>query len=583
MKTSYIALRQYFGVVVRTAVITILSLALCPMNVFGQVSDAQVKADIKKNEPNTISITLENAKNEKVFENGKWVHYFRKMYRSVEKTKWNGVTYHYYGGAQYVKSGNSYRFDKLTVGDGYYKGFSAPDKTELENFILKNGVQFFGHYFNKIIGSQMPKVELVDGQGWKWHSLRSVSGKVKCTFTVPVNNTKLEKAIHVFDLRLYADADKAINKNVAWARMSVSEVKDEKKVISTSSHTADEVRNMPTLATAAEGVNAQQELESLPQIDKLPQFATSLELFYFTHNVLMTKSKNEIRSYLYHLAASNCRSGQQVNQMTDFAQGWIDKLVENAATYKKTHCEFPSIKHQQSNMAELYDKLQRRKIRFSGQQEKGSWYLSGIDYYPAKQSEIEEISKGTKCGSASDYKTEKRKIVVYNIGDAVDVTFSNGVFPCTVQKVDPANRNRYYVVMQSNNSGYWMDEINLKPGKGNVFKFNVGDAVNCEFSNGTYPCTIKAINKAEQKYQVALSNGTTYWVYAQTVSTGSSVQETKTTTRKVKVGDTVFVNSTKGKIKAKVLKIVGTRYEIQYTDPRYSATKQWVKRANFTL
>ena len=553
-------------------VVLLLAMFTCIMSVNAQVSDSKIIAEIKKQEPATLTVQLENSITEKEYENGSLVNYYRRMYHSVESTKWNGVTYHYYGGAQYKIIGGKYVFDRLTVGDGHYEGFAAPNKAEIMSFVKQQGTQFFGSKFNKIIGIDVPEITLVDGEKWTWHSLKSVSGKVKCIFTVPTNYTTLEKAEHVFDLRLYSDGNKATDTLAKWVRLSVSEKSNEKKVLGTTTHTSAEIKAMPTLASAAATAVANDELASLPKIESIPVFETSIELIYFIHNIIMTKSPNEIKAYLYHLAASNCRAGKQINMMTSYAQSWIDKIVANEATYKKTHCQYPAIKHKQSNMAELYDKKQIRKIRFSAQQENGSWFLSGIEYYPAKASEIAEIAAADNCGSESDYVVVKREVKTYNIGDAVDATFSNGTFPCTVQKIDPANRNRYYVVLNSNNSGYWMDEINLAPGSSDLFKFKVGDAVNCEFSNGNFPCTVTGIDKTAQKYEVALSNGSKYWVFAQTV--------TERAEPSFKIGDKVAINTVNGKMNATVTKVMDGKCEIKYADPRYG--KQVVANANIS-
>lgn len=374
------------------ALIIISIMMTCPLQ--GKVSEFQVKSDIKKQEPLTTSVTLENEKTEKVFENGKWINYYRRMYRSIEKTKWNDVTYHYYGGAQYKKAGGKYVFDNLTVGDGYYEGFQAPDKTELNEYLQENAQDFFGGYLlNKIVDKDFPEIKISSDTKWQWHNLKSVSATVSCTFTIPVNNTKLEKAEHTYSLRLYSDGKKALEKSARWTSMNVKELKNKKKVLQTTTHSAKDIRAMVSLADRLAENKAKKALSGLPEIDKLPEFKSSNELFYFIHNVMLTKNKEEIKAYLYHLVDDNCRNGNEVHQLTDFAKGFINKLVQNHEIYKKTHYKRPAVKHQQKGMIELYDKEKKRRVRFSATNNKGIWRLNNVDYYPAKADETERMAK----------------------------------------------------------------------------------------------------------------------------------------------------------------------------------------------
>lgn len=378
----------------------ILMACVISPSVFSQISDSQIIADIKKQEPSTTSVKLENAKTEKEYENGAWVNYYSRMYHSVETTKYPGVTYHYYGGIQYVLSGGSYSFDKLTVGEGYYEGFADPDLNKIKNYAELDGLKFFGHYYNKIIGD-MPEINLVSGTKWKWHTPKSVSGMVTATFEVPTNYTTLEKATHTFELRLYSDSEIAVDANANWNNLMVSEKSEKLKVISTSTHTSDEIDAMPTLADQADNKRADNELASLPKIDPIPVFASSDELFFYTHKIILTKSENEIKAYLYNLLASSCRAGEAINLVNESTQSWIDKVCSNNGTYKNTHCVKPTIKHNQSGMIEFFDKEELRKVRMNASQEDGTWKLYLIDYYPANKEEAERMAKNNSACEAN--------------------------------------------------------------------------------------------------------------------------------------------------------------------------------------
>lgn len=586
----------------------ILLSCIFSLSVFSQVSDSQIIAEIKKQEPTTTSVKLENAKTEKVYENGSWVNYYRRMYHSVESTKYSGVTYHYYGGIQYIISGGKYTYNKLTVGEGYYEGFADPDLKIIKNYAELDGLKFFGHYYNEIIGD-MPEINLVSGTKWKWHTPKSVSGLVTATFTVPTNYTTLEKATHTFELRLYSDSEIAVDASANWNKLMVSEKSEKLKVISTSTHTSDEIKSMPTLANQADNNRADAELSNLPKIDPIPVFATSNDLFLYIHNIILTKSENEIKAYLYKLLANSCRAGEAINLVNQSTQAWIDKVCNNNETYKKTHCINPTIKHSQNGMIEFLDKEKLRKVRMNASQENGTWKLYLIDYYPANKEEAERMAKNNSACEANAPAILKE----YSISEA---GFSITLPKEPVISKPNSESKQYSMSCKHNGSEYlvtvdpldketvkalaeagtyegtvinWGDSFRKALGaastKPSIWEVNGTNGIQTEWRTSGSVYRYRSVILDDMYYRVIVSNAKNSkeenTVFDSFKSTKINAKSAASKTLSLKVGDKVSITTTQGKMKATITAIRSDKYEIKYANPKYG--KQWVDKANVSI
>jgi ERCC4-related helicase len=133
---------------------------------------------------------------------------------------------------------------------------------------------------------------------------------------------------------------------------------------------------------------ASKELAGLPAAH-IPVFNTDKELYYFIHNIIMTKDVETVKSYLYKVMSNQCKEeGSDVN-LTYLTQQWVNKITNNLTTYKKTHCMQPKVKHYQNGQIRFFDKQSKRALDFEGIQEGGTWKLFSVRYYPARGGEIE--------------------------------------------------------------------------------------------------------------------------------------------------------------------------------------------------
>ena len=510
-----------------------ITLMLFSVLVYAQPSDATMLAKVKTKHTNLISAKLEGSGiSERVYENSAWKYTYRKSYTVKTRTKHQGITHVYSGGIQYRKAGSGYVYDQLLVGDGHYEGVPNPDKAEimkmidadLENF-LKN------HHYNSIVG-KISEITFADNPEWHWHKLTSVSFKMKVTYTESISYTKMETAEHTYEVRLYSDEFKA-----PWTKFLSSEKQNEKKVIEIKEYTADEVRAMKTLADIDRDNKVKRELAELPEIPEIPNFESDKQLFYFLHNKIMTSDTKTVEAYLYKLMGKNCYMENSNLILTQWTGRWYKTLIDGHEAYKVAYCDYPAVQHYQAGQIVFYDKENRRQLRFVGSYEDGTWKLQEIGFYAAKKDEQERMKTMTQnCGEKPNLTV--RKIIAYNIGDKVNAKFSNGTFPAYITKKDPNMSDRYFIKLDGDNSGkgYWMKEQFFTP------------------------------RSAESSTTTSSNNNN---------SNSNANNSNNNQKQSFKVGDKVKVKTTKGWMKATVIKTASGQFLVKFKLPAFE--NMWVK------
>ena len=175
--------------------------------------------------------------------------------------------------------------------------------------------------------------------------------------------------------------------------------------------------------------------------------------------------------------------------MNSGTKAWFDKLINNLDAYKTAHCQYPTVKHQQTGQIEFYDKENRRILRFSGSKSADSWTLNLVSFYPAKANELSRM-KNNNANCQAKPNLTVRKVIAYNIGDKINAKFSNGTFPAFIVKKDPSFSNRY-----SNNSNTNTETTNKK------VNFKVGDKIQVQTKTQGW-LDGKIIKYASHKYLI---------------------------------------------------------------------------------
>jgi hypothetical protein len=508
--------------------ITTMFMILLGIIVIAQPSEGTMIAKIKSNHPSATSVELTgNGSTEKTYDNGAYRNYYMHAYRIKAPTEYPGITYCYVGQVQYVQSGGAWVFDNFLIGDKYYEGVPDPDwnevlallNTDIEGYVKNN------HYVD-IVGDISP-IELTNDPDYHWHDLNSVSFNTKVTYSEKQGYTELAKGERYYRVRLYSDGYKE-----PWKSFNSTYEKDkiDKNSFVITKYTSEELDAMKTLWEIAA-----KELASLPKVD-VKKFESGKQLFYYTHNMIMTEERDVILAYFYKVIdKENCFVKGSETLMSDDTRKWVDKVLDNLEGYRIAHCEYPTVKEESETKIRFYDRKNSRMLDMRGVKRNDTWMLTEVDFFPPRKDEYSSLQgNDANCQGEPDLTyTPPREEIKYEVGDKVTGIFSNGEYNATIDKKDPNWDNRYFVKLVGDNSGkgYWMEEKNLKQG-------HVG----------------------------------------KDMGSGSSSSSSSSGSSDFKVGETVFVNTTKGKMKATIKEIKGEKALVDFKNPMYDDT--WVTLTN---
>ncbi|PLW92676.1 MAG: hypothetical protein C0592_09730 [Marinilabiliales bacterium] len=499
--------------------------------VFAQPSQGTMIAKIKANHPSATSVELTgNGYTEQSYDNGAYRDFYLHSYRIKAPTEYSDITYCYSGQIQYVKSGGAWVFDNFNIGDKWYEGVPDPDWNEILALLMSDieGYVKNNHYVD-IVGNISP-IELTDDPDFHWHDLNSVSFNTKVTYSEKQGYTKLAKGERYYRVRLYSDGYQE-----PWKSFNSTYEKDkiDKNSFEITEYTSEELDAMKTLYEIDMENAAAKELENLPKIE-VKKFESGKQLYYYTHDIILTKEKDVILAYFYKVIdKETCFVKGSSSLMSNDTREWVDKVLDNLEAYRACYCLYPTVKEEKETRIRFYDRENRRMLDMAGVQRNDTWMLTEVDFYAANEDEQARLkSNSSNCQDAPDLTyVPPREVVSYKVGDAVTGVFSNGEYNATIDKTDPYNSQRYFIKLIGDNSGkgYWMEEKNLKQG-------HVGTNIN---GGGS--------------------------------SSSSSSQS-------FKVDDVVYVNTTKGKMKATIKEISGEKALVDFKNPMYDDT--WVSLSN---
>ncbi|MBN2730169.1 MAG: hypothetical protein JXR53_13170 [Bacteroidales bacterium] len=510
--------------------ITTMFMILLGIMVIAQPSDGTIKAKIQADSPSATNIELlGSGTTSREYTDGAYYNYYRRSYRTTKPTTYTGISEVYSGSIQYVQSSGSYVFSQYLIGDHWFIGVPDPDKNEILTMLNADLEKYLKNvYYNRVVGELSPISFPADPE-YHWHELTSVSFLTKVTYSEKINSTQLRKAEHTYRVRIYSDEFKG-----AWKSFNSSREEEDKNAGEVLTYTKDEIDNMPTLADLDAENRAAAIMASLPSVADAPTFQSSAQLFYYIHDIILNKDVNEVKAHIYKVLAPACFKNNSTVLLNNYDQEWLDKLTNNHEAFKSCYCQYPTVQSESKAGITFYDRNNKRMLRYVGIEDNGTWKLTLISFYPASTSEQEELkSMNENCQEKPDLTV--REVLSYKVGDDVTGIFSNGEYNATIDKLDPNISTRYFIKLVGDNSGkgYWMEEVSLKKG-------HVGTNIN---------------------------GG----------SSSSSSSESKSSSS-FKVGDDVYVNTTKGKMKATIKEISGEKALVDFKNPMYDDT--WVTLTN---
>jgi hypothetical protein len=140
--------------------------------------------------------------------------------------------------------------------------------------------------------------------------------------------------------------------------------------------------------------------------------------------------------------------------------GSVNKaLVANIEAYKASYCDYPGVKHQQYGYIEFLNRNFTSFISMTAKPSENTWKINDFRFSAQQQAVIDQMKNDdSKCQSKPDLAVKEK--VKYQIGDKVTVQFSNGARPCIIDKTDPNMDTRYSVKIEGDTSGkaYWIDD-----------------------------------------------------------------------------------------------------------------------------
>jgi hypothetical protein len=454
-------------------------------------SDATLHAKIKANYKGATAIQLEgNGGTEKVYEDGVWkIYYKRSFHTNFKNPDYPGVTGVIYGSIQYIKAGNRFVFNKFFNRGTEMKGAPKPSIEVVRKLLKADVYNFVGHNnYNDIVG-EISEINFVSNSKFKSDDLNHVEFSIKVAYSKINSNNELEKGIHFYEVHLYSEGFKK-----PWNKFQAFENSDLTKIISKQKLSEPELKAIKTLAEIDENNKSQAALKDLPKVEDAPKFQTDKQLFYYIQEKLIASTAQEAKAYLYKVLSK--RVFERGLILKEREKEWIERLINSLNAYQSTYCQYPKVKEEQEGSITFYDKEHYRSTRMRAYEENGTWKIGLIHFIPPTQEEINKLAAiAGNCGTKPNLEVKEK--IAYEIGDIVDIKFSNGTFTGEIDKKDSNFDNRYYVKLLDDGHGYWVNDDTLTPSKVKKVSFAVGDKIGVKFRSGTMQGTILEIKSNE--------------------------------------------------------------------------------------
>jgi len=413
-----------------------------------QPSKAEMKKKIDAEYENIRIELLGDGGIDQEWENGILVENFYQPFRIAQKTEYKGVNLLYKASLKYQKSGSKWFFKQFTVGSKTFEGLDTPDKNETIALLKANYEKWLQPVYNDIVGD-LSEITFPEDPEWYWHEVTYISFKVKITYSTIVSYTEVEKSENVFKISLKRPDIKG-----KWGDVFGYIEPDRKKSLGKTKYTEAEIKKMETL----DELDAKAIMNALPKVEDAPDFASDEQLFYYIHNKILTSPNETIESHILKVIDKSCYEAGSEVYFQAYHANWINHLVENANAYKSMFCEYPGVKAHQTGQIEFLDREFRSYATITAIQRGNTWKLLDYKFYPADAQNLERMkSNSTNCQQKPNLEVKVQER--FNVGDVVNVAFSNGTRECKIDKLDPDYSNRYFVKIVGDNSGkgYWVD------------------------------------------------------------------------------------------------------------------------------
>jgi hypothetical protein len=416
---------------------------------YSQPSFAQVQSDVKKeyNEGVTVVDRGLGSKTEidkSVIPNRTyWLTFVRASNtRSIEGYN---IKVHRNIDVRYLLSGGKYVFSSALKFGYWLIGVPKPPSlSEVTTLINNNMEKFFGNFiFTKMTeygGVKQiltEKYDFLDCDNFFWdgdYEGKRVQFKVKVAYTM-INNRSLEKHEDVFELTLMRES---INKPWSDLRVDGGSRVGKSRPLESKDLTDKELQEWEcnTLGMKYLKTFAVEEYNKLPKVD-IPAFKSAEEMIWWFHRFLRKASPQEVEYVLLNKLNSGyfSKCGNYI-----LSQNGYD-LLENIKNFVSTkngnyadhYCEYPKIKHQQSNMIQYYAKTEDLFSRISVDPENGVLKFTAIEL--GRYKEDVDIARLKQVPDDKCKEYAPAEWAIYKL----DEVATSASFPSTAQKQTYSN------------------------------------------------------------------------------------------------------------------------------------------------
>ncbi len=388
------------------------------------------------------------------FEKGVWVDYFTQPFEVVQKSEYPEFPTRYKASVRYIKSGSAWVFHQFTVGSSSYLNVPPPDKNETIKLLKAAIEKWIGADWGYAVGA-IESIQFPADPDWYNKTPNEVGFYITAVYTKKSSSsiTELEKAEHLYRITLKRD-----NLKSPWKLLWGNEQTDKKKSIAKTTHSPEEIKQMKTMKQVVEESAAQNTMDALPKVADAPVFQSDKQLFYYLNEKILTSTPQEIEAHLMKVVDQSCYEDGSTVFFKSYHADWINNLVANADKYKIAFCLYPGVKAEQYGQVEFLNRTFTNYVTMTGKPVDGTWKIVDFRFSPPNDAMLKQMEgNDTNCQPKPDLTV--KEVIYYKVGDKVNVQFSNGTFPCTIDKTDPNFDTRYFVKLDSDKSGkgYWVD------------------------------------------------------------------------------------------------------------------------------
>lgn len=351
------------------AALLIAAVCLGAIAAFAQPSDAQIKKDLAR--PGQVRIELSSAPMKKVRATGDLLWFWERsatIWRKAEIPEYPDALVVVHGLVRYdIGDPPSYREFKTSYNT--YEGIPTPTDDEVLTHARAHLRAFVGtHRHDRMVALRTLRV--ADEPRTVWHTPLSFSMQFEVEADMIISDVGTATEQVRQETRFYRDAVTA-----PWRADMVTVVRDRRER-DQRSHTAEEVRRMPTLGSRMHEEKALTELEALPEV-AIPEFARDVDVFLYTHRLLREADPAHFRAYLMRMLAPGFFVEGSTVRLNANGEELVEKVMRAAfdprSPYAAQYCPDPGVKHQQSGSMEWWNGTQDKFTRMAVMKAGGTW------------------------------------------------------------------------------------------------------------------------------------------------------------------------------------------------------------------